>query len=71
MSNQTNAQLQRKIALYEKNVFNLLNRIESGLQEGQNFKEMEVHIHDTLYWHSKRLFAIHELQVRESHVIEG
>lgn len=71
MSKDTNTQLQRKIALYEHNVFMKLNEIQSGIESGQSFNKMATIIHDCLYWHEKRLFAIHELQVRESHVIDG
>lgn len=71
MSSTTTYTLKRKIALFEKNVFMKLNEIQSGIEAGQSFNKLATEIHDCLYWHEKRLFAIHELQVRESHVIDG
>ena len=71
MSHLTNAQIQRNIAIYENNVSMKLNQMASLLENGKSFNQMATVIHDCLYWHEKKLFAIHELQVRESHVIDG
>lgn len=70
MSLHTVSQLQRKIALYEKNVFNGLNTITSKMEDGIDCQKMGAEIQEVLFWHEKRLFAIHELQVLESHTID-